>query len=130
MTTKRTLIIFMLIVLSTFLVLRLGFFSNNGTTVNIRNHTNQAIENLVFSSNDNEEKHIIPQIDPHSNISFEYEIGGFNENAVHLTHISDHGTNKSYSIIGYVDWVYSYINIDIISINKDGELNIRIEAPR
>lgn len=130
MTTKRTLIIFVLIVLSTFLVLRLGFFSNDGTTVNIRNHTNQSIENLVFSSNDNEEKYIIPQINPNSNISFQYEIGGLNENAVYLTHTSDYGNSRSYSIIGYVDWVYSYINIDIISINKDGKLDIEVEAPR
>ncbi|QUH21237.1 hypothetical protein [Alkaliphilus sp. B6464] len=130
MTTKRTLLMLPLIALGAILVLRLVLFSDSGTTVTIRNNTNQAIENLVLSSIDNKEKCSIAKIDPHANISFKYKIGGFNENAVNLRHISNSGNSKNYNIIGYVTWGYSHIDIDINSVEKDGELNIEVDVPR
>jgi len=130
MTTKRTLLMLPLIALSAILLLRLVLFSDSGTTVTIRNNTNQSIENLVFTSIDNKEEYSIDKIDPHANISFKYQIGGSNENAVNLGHISNSGNSKSYSIIGYVTWSYSHINIDINSVEEDGELNIEVDLSR
>jgi len=130
MTTKRTLIILPLIVLSVILVFRFVLFSDSGTTVTIRNNTNQTIENLFFASIDNKEEYSIAKIDPHTSSSFKYNIGGSNENAVNLRHISNSGDSKYYSIIGYVIWSYSYINVDINSVEKDGELNIEVDVPR
>jgi len=72
MTTKRTLIRLPLIVLSVILVFRFVLFSDSGTTVTIRNNTNQTIENLFFASIDNKEEYSIAKIDPHANISFKY----------------------------------------------------------
>ncbi|MBU5676865.1 hypothetical protein KQI88_10590 [Alkaliphilus sp. MSJ-5] len=128
MTTKRTVIILSLIVLSILLVLKFVFFSNEGTHITIRNQTNEIIENLVFVSNDNEREFSISNIEPQTDISFKYDIGGFNENAVNLKHILEAGMIKNYNIIGYVYEFYSHIYIDIISINNAGELNIRVET--
>lgn len=130
MITKRTLRILPLIAISAIFALKLSFFSEGGTTVTIRNNTNQAIENLVFASIDNKEGYSIDKIDPHTNISFKYEIGGFNENAVNLGYISNSGNSKNYNIIGYVDRSYSSINIDINSVREDGDLNIEVDVFR
>ncbi|ABR50744.1 hypothetical protein Amet_4676 [Alkaliphilus metalliredigens QYMF] len=128
MSTKKILIILFLSSLTVLLATKYMFFQNNETTITIRNHTNENIENLIFSSNDNEKEFSISNIQSYTDISFEYYVGGFNENAVNLKHISESGKSKNYNIIGYVSEFYSYIYIDITSISLDGELNIQVET--
>ena len=72
----------------------------------------------------------IDKIDPRTNMWFKYEIGGFNENAVNLGYISNSGNSKNYNIIGHVDRSYSSINIDINSVEKNGDLNIEVDVSR
>lgn len=83
---------------------------------------------MTLSSNSNEDDYNILKIKPYTDISFEYDLGGANENAVNLKHISNDGNEKNYNIIGYVDRGYSSININVISIDQDGQLKIEIES--
>lgn len=128
MTIKRTSIVLFLIILSISLIANFLFFSNNGTTITIKNQTNKSIENLVFLSNDNREGYTISKLESYTEVSFKYELGRFNENAANLHHISKLEDKKTYNIIGYMDKPYSYIHIDIISISNNGELNIKVKT--
>lgn len=119
MTKKRTSILLFLFVMSILLVGKFLFFSDHNTTI--------TIENLEFFSNDNPEHYHISRLEPHTEVSFKYELGGFNENTAGIHHMSDLGDINTYSITGYLDRSYSSINIEIISISNGGELNIKID---
>ncbi len=125
MKRRRTLIVILFLFLIIAFTPQL-FSCDSSTDVIITNHTNANIENLAFSSNDNEEGYIISNIPPSAQIKFKYDIGGFNENAVVLKQTVEPGDKNSYSIIGYVTEVYSQIYINIVSINEEGELSIEV----
>lgn len=134
MKTKKILYAF-LFCLIVFSVIYISSYSNKTsyTTINIRNNTNEVITNLIFSSNSNEKNYNISKLEPHTDISFEYDLGGFNENSVNLKHIHELENSKNpvkttYNIIGYVSKSYSNIDITILSIDSNGKLNIRVNS--
>lgn len=106
---------------------RIFLFSSNGTTVVIKNQTDQTLVNLTFLSNDGE-KDLIFTLDPYSEVSFQYDLGGLNENAASFHQIDPSVRRKSYSIIGYIDRIYTEIHIEIISIDSNGEFKLEVEA--
>ncbi|AOY77579.1 hypothetical protein [Clostridium formicaceticum] len=128
MTIKRIVLILFLIISVILLATRFLSSIDQGTTITIRNQTDQCLKDLVFVSNANKEGFNISNIAPQTAISFQYDIGGFNENAVNLQYISELGDIKNYNIIGYVYEFYSHIYIDIISISPEGKLNIKVET--
>ena len=97
------------------------------TTVTIENKTNETITNLTFCSNDNEKDYEILAIPASSCISFEYDIGGHNENSACLKHMTESGSTEIYIVIDYVCQYYSNINIDILSVSDFGKLDIQVE---
>lgn len=124
----KRIVTILLIGLIVLLAIKYLFSSNYKTTIIIKNHTNQSIENLTFISNDSEDKFNIAIIEPDSEISFKYDIGGFNENAVNLKHKSDAGESRIYNVIGYVTKIYSKIIIHIITIDQYEKLDITVET--
>ena len=106
---------------------KMFLFSNNETTVVINNQTDQTLENLMFLSNDGEKDRIFT-LDPYTKVSFQYDLGGFNENAASFHQIDPSGRRRSYSIIGYIDRLYTEIHIEITSIDQNGELKFDVEV--
>lgn len=125
MKKRRTLLIILFLIVIVTLVPQL-FSCDSSTDIIITNHTTTNIKNLAFSSNDNEEDYIISNIPPSAQVKFKYDIGGFNENAVVLKQSTVLENTNRYTIIGYVSEAYSYIYIDIVSINEERELSIEV----
>ncbi|AKL95815.1 hypothetical protein CACET_c23690 [Clostridium aceticum] len=125
----RRIILALFLVVSV-IILATRFLSpvDQGTTVIIKNLTNQCLENLFFGSNANGQVFSVYKIEPHSSVSFQYDIGGFNENAIYLKCVSELGDIRNYNLIGYVHELYSYIYIDIVSVDPEGNLNIKVET--
>lgn len=105
----------------------MGLSSHHKTLVHINNQTDQSIKNLVFTSNDSKVDHKINFIKSQESCSFEYDLGGFNENAAVLKHFHDKTYVKTYSVIGYVDQFYDHIHVDIVSIDENKNLIIKVQ---
>lgn len=101
--------------------------SDPTTDILIKNQTEHVIDGLIFSSNDNEEAFILPDVDPVSEFSFQYVIGGTNENAVQLFRLSAEGEKDIYPVVGYVIGYYSSIEIEILSVDETGKLELEVE---
>lgn len=121
MKIKNIVQLVMLIIIMMFLI-----SCNSSSNITIRNLTNKTVDNLSFYSNLNSQVYEIDTINPGTEASFKYRIGGINENAINLKYRSENG-EKIYSIIEYVDRTYSKIYINIISVSNDGGLEIEVE---
>ena len=122
--SNRKTILFLIVAV---VLTKMFLFSNNETTVVINNQTDQTLENLMFLSNAGEKDRIFT-LAPHSKVSFQYDLGGFNENAASFHQIDPSGRRRSYSIIGYIDRLYTEIHIEITSIDQNGELKFDVEV--